>query len=150
MPSLAKSKALSPFLAISHHANVASTSSHPSKCIMCSPIDESTSNLNWDARTCSPSTPTSTPTVSMIDMGPFQYLMAAWSACHERPYAIIQDVELCKILLMLNSTLAIHSFQTVAHDISNMYEHSWIFIANHLQSIQHQLHLTLNDGHLQI
>jgi predicted NAD/FAD-dependent oxidoreductase len=68
-------------------------------------------------------------------MGHFQYLVAAWSACHEWPYAIIQDVELHKILLMLDSTLAIHSCQTVACDISNMYECSQIVIANHLQSI---------------
>jgi hypothetical protein len=135
MPSLAKSKALSPFFSISHHANVMSTSSHPSKCIRHSCIDESTSNLNWHARTCGPLTPTLTPTVSMIDMGCFRYLVAAWSACHEQTYAIIQDVELCKILLMLNSTLAIHSCQTVTHDISNTYECSQIVIATHLQSI---------------
>jgi hypothetical protein len=108
-------------------------------------IDESTSNLNRHARTCGPSTPNSTPAVSTIDVGRFRYLVAAWSVCHERPYAIIEDVDLRKILLMLDPDIDIHSRQTVARDISDMYERLRIVIASHLQSIGHRLHLTL-DG----
>jgi hypothetical protein len=145
MPSPAKSKALSPFFATLHCANVMSTSSDPSKRMTRARIDESTSNLNRHARTCGPSTPTLTPAESTIDIGHFRYLVAAWSARHERPYAIIEDVDLRRILLMLDPNINIHSRQTVARDISDMYERSRIVIARHLQSIGHRLHLTL-DG----
>jgi hypothetical protein len=46
---------------------------------------------------------------------------------------------------MLDPNINIHSRQTVARDISDMYERSRIVIARHLQSIGHRLHLTL-DG----
>jgi hypothetical protein len=62
-----------------------------------------------------------------------------------RPYAIIEDEELREIFLMLRSTIETHSRQTVARDISDMYERSRVAIALHLQSIQHRLHIAL-DG----
>ena len=119
-------------------------SSDPSKCITRSRIDESTSNLNRHAKICGPST--STPTaVSTVDQGRFRYLVAAWSARHARPYAIIEDEYFRDILLILNPTVQIHSRQTVARDITDMYERSRLAVATHLQSIRHRLHLTL-DG----
>ncbi len=46
---------------------------------------------------------------------------------------------------MLNCTIEIHSRQTVARDISDMYVRSRTAIATHLQSVRHRLHITL-DG----
>ena len=46
---------------------------------------------------------------------------------------------------MLHSTIEIHSHQTVAHDISDMYMHSCNAIALHLQSVKHKVHIAL-DG----
>ena len=69
----------------------------------------------------------------------------AWSARRTRPHAIIEDEELHEILIMHYSATEIHSHQTVARDISNMYERSRRVIALHLQSIKHRLHITL-DG----
>ncbi len=71
--------------------------------------------------------------------------MAAWSARHARPYAIIEDSELREILLMLDPTIEVHSRQSVARDISDMFERSHVVIAIHLQSIRHRLHIGL-DG----
>jgi hypothetical protein len=71
--------------------------------------------------------------------------VAAWSARRARPFAIIEDEELREIFLMLNSIVEIHSRQTVARDISDMYERSRIVIGLHLQSIKHRLHIAL-DG----
>ena len=70
--------------------------------------------------------------------------MAAWTAHRARPHAIIEDEELCEIFVMLLSTIETHSRQTVTHNISDMYEHSHVAIALHLQSITH-LHIAL-DG----
>ena len=83
--------------------------------------------------------------ISTFDTGTFRYLVVAWSAHRARPHAIIEDEELHEILIMHYSATEIHSHQTVACDISNMYEHSRHVIALHLQSIKRQLHITL-DG----
>ncbi len=71
--------------------------------------------------------------------------MATWSARHARPYTIIEDSELREIFLMLDPTIEVHSRQSVACDISDMFERSRVVVAMHLQSIRHRLHIGL-DG----
>ena len=116
-----------------------------SKSITRNRLDKTTSNLVRHSKSCgSPILAKSAP-ISTFDTGTFQYLVAAWSARHARPHAIIEGEELRKILIMHYSATEIHSCQTVACDISDMYERSRHVIALHLQSIKHWLHITL-DG----
>jgi len=61
---------------------------------------------------------------------------------------IIEDEELCEILIMLNSLVKIHSHQTVSRDISDMYHRSHTAVALHLQSVDQ--HLQSVDQHLHI
>lgn len=119
--------------------------SNASRSITRNRIDETTSNLIRHAKSCgSIALKTSTP-VSNFDTGSFRYLVAAWLARRARPHAIIEDEELREILVMHYSATEIHSRQTVAHDISDMYERSCLVIGLHLQSIKHRLHIAL-DG----
>lgn len=109
-------------------------------------LDETTSNLLRHVNTCTPPTsPLPSTPFSSFTIGRFRYLVAAWAARRARPFVIIEDEELREIFLMLYSATELHSHQTVARDISDMYERSRVVIARHLQSIKHRLHLTL-DG----
>ena len=117
--------------------------SDPSRHIKHNRIDESTSNLAWHVNSCDPSA-ASSPAVSTFDVGRFRYLVAAWSARCARPHAIIEDEELCEIFVMLYSAVDVHSHQTVARDISDMYERSRIVIALHLQS--HSMEVGIHHG----
>jgi hypothetical protein len=127
------------------HADVTRTPRNPSKRITRPRTDESTSNLNRHAKSCDLSTAAASMPRSNYEIGLFRYLVATWSARRARPFAIIEDEELREIFLMLNSIVEIHSRQTVARDISDMYERSRIVIGLHLQSIKHRLHIAL-DG----
>ena len=122
-----------------------SSTSDSSKRITRHRLDESTSNLLRHVNTCSPSAPATSPPLPTWHKGRFRYLAAAWSAHRARPHAIIEDEEFREILVMLYPAVEIHSRQTVARDISDMYERSRVAIAHHLQSREHRLHLAL-DG----
>jgi hypothetical protein len=119
--------------------------SNRSRSITRNRVDETTSNLIRHAKSCGSVALTTSAPVSNFDTGSFRYLVAAWSARRGRPHAIIEDEELREILVMHYSATEIHSRQTVAHDISDMYERSRLVIALHLQSIKHRLHIAL-DG----
>ena len=102
----------------------------PSKYIACNRINEYTSNLVHHVNTCTPLTSSaSVPSFSTYNVGKFRYLIATWSAHRARPHLIIEDEELCEILIMLNSLIKIHSHQTVSHDICDMYHRSHTAIA---------------------
>ena len=118
----------------------------PSKYVMCSCTDESTSNLLCHVNACDDSdSNNSVISASNFDLGWPCYLVGAWSACCAWPHTIIEDNEFHEILTMLYTAIKIHSHQTVSCDISDMYEHSRIAIALHLQSVEHCLHIEL-DG----
>ena len=118
----------------------------PSKYVARNRIDESTSNLICHANTCNPSaSPALVPSLSTYNVGRFRYLIAMWSARRARPHSIIEDEEFREIVIMLNPLIKIHSHQTVSRDISDMYHHSHMAIALHLQSVKQCLHLAL-DG----
>jgi hypothetical protein len=119
--------------------------SNPSKFISRARSDDSTSNLTRHAKSCGIAPSTALTPESNFDLGRFRYLVAAWSARRARPFAIIEDEDLRDILIMLRSTIEIHSRQTVARDISDMYMRSRNVIALHLQSVKHRLHIGL-DG----
>ena len=121
------------------------TTSDLSRQITCHHLDETTSNLVRHVKTCNPSSVHASFPFSAYSLGRFRYLVAAWSACRARPHVIIEDEELREILVMLYSVVEIHSHQTVARDISDMYERSRVVIACHLQSVKQRLHLLL-DG----
>ena len=121
------------------------STSDPSKCITRHRLDETTSNLVRHVKTCEPSTSTHLPPFSSYAIGRFRYLIAAWSARRARPHTIVEDEEFREILVMLYSAVEIHSHQTVARDITDMYTRSRIAIAHHLQSVKQRLHLLL-DG----
>jgi hypothetical protein len=119
---------------------------NPSKYVTRSRVDESTSNLARHVQTCGSSTSSPSPSsVSTYNLGRFRYLVAAWSARRARPHSIIEDEEFREIITMLNSDAKIHSHQTVSRDISDMYHHSRVAVALHLQSIKQRLHIAL-DG----
>ena len=118
----------------------------PSKYVTHSRTDESTSNLLRHINACDDSdSNNSVISASNFDLGRFRYLIGAWSARCARPHTIIEDNELHEILTMLYTAIKTHSRQTVSRDISDMYEHSRIAIALHLQSVEHCLHIEL-DG----
>lgn len=53
--------------------------------------------------------------------GLFQYVIPTWVARQGRPFSIIEDPELMEAFRMLDNKVELHSHQTVARDIQDVY-----------------------------
>lgn len=107
--------------------------------------DTSTSNPACHVNSCEGGCDGPCEPVSTYSIGLFRYLVAAWVASSSRPHSIIEDEHLIRIFTILNSTIHVHSRQTVARHISDVFIGGKTAVGRHPGSLLGRVHLCI-DG----
>jgi hypothetical protein len=127
------------------------TSRYPSKKIRRTRTDVATSNLVSHVESCNPQAEPGQAVISQYasignwNEGRFRYLVAMLCARRGRPFSIVEDPEFREIIAMLNDKAAVHSHQTVARDLGDIYSITRTALIARLKRVRGRIHIGV-DG----